>query len=72
MRDSEGCFAALAIIAVLLVIVIGGPMYGSMAERRYWQAELVERGVCEWYADPKTGVRELKWKCGEVRHEQAD
>lgn len=29
----------------------------------------IQNGAAEWYADPKTGVKELRWKCGEVPHE---
>lgn len=60
------CAFLLAVVtatAFIAVLIFDSGKRESDAE---WQDELTRRGVCEWYADPKTGVRELKWKCGEV------
>lgn len=65
--DGEGCF--LAIVVAVGMLVFGVMLYirGRSDEMHKWELIVVERCAAEWYADPKTGVKELKWKCGEVQ-----
>lgn len=68
MRPSEVSFTFFMCCMVGISCYLRGCIDGRVAVENI----AIERGACEWYADPKTGVKELKWKCGEVPHEQAD
>lgn len=70
--DNDGCL--VIIVVALGMISIGAMTYcrGRYDEACHWESKMIEMSIAEWYADPKTGEKQLKYKCGEVRSEQDD
>jgi len=68
--NNGGCFLVCFFCIIAAIFVLTGFAIGFRMERNRWESMVTERGIAEWYADPKTGEKQLKYKCGEVRSEQ--
>ena len=71
MSRSDNDVCMVIIIMALGMLSIGAMTYcrGRDDEAKHWESKMIEMSIAEWYADPKTGEKQLKYKCGEVQHE---
>lgn len=69
MSKDDRDTAFIIFSALFTSAVIGVMCYarGFCDSAEHWQQQIIDHGAAEWYADPKTGERELRWKCGEVK-----
>ena len=64
--NADGCLPILAAVFGMLAVGVMAYALGRYEEAHYWESKMIEMGIAEWHADPKTGVRGLKYKVEEA------